>query len=218
MCAGMMLNKSKCRFGVNSVEFLSLVIDEKGIHADPRLQGVLIFPTPKSVSAVRSFLGLANRYAELSECLSEKTALLRALLKKDTLGVWSQKHDETFQQVKDLFKSTPVPTPYSAERQTIATTDAIRQGLGATLGQIQLDGTHRLLAVASRSLTETEQKYAAIEFEGLCACWAMERFSQYILGMKNVLIETDHRPLITIFGKMFLVRLPPQIQALPTTI
>jgi len=178
MCVVMTLNKYKCRFGVNSVESLGHVLDERGIHAGPHLQGVLDFPTPKSVSAVRSFLGLANQYAKLSKCLLEKTALLHALLKKDTPWVWSQKHDETFQKVKDLFKSTPVLALYSSERQTITATDAIRQGFGATLSQIQPDSTHRLVAAASRSLTETEQRYAAIELEGLLVCWAMERFSQ----------------------------------------
>jgi len=40
----------------------------------------------------------------------------------------------------------------------------------------------------------------------------MEKFSPYILGMKNVIIETDHRPLVTLFGDIFLDRLSPRIQ------
>jgi len=104
--AGMTLNKAKCRFGVKSVEFLGHVIDENGIHAGPRLQGVLDFPTPQSVSAVRAFLGMANQYAKFSERLSEKTEPLRALLKKDTPWVWSSQQDEAFRQVKDLFRHT----------------------------------------------------------------------------------------------------------------
>ena len=39
----------------------------------------------------------------------------------------------------------------------------------------------------------------------------METFSQYVLGMENVIIETDHRPLVSLFGNMFLDRLPPRI-------
>lgn len=68
------------------------------------------------------------------------------------------------------------------------------------------------MAAASRSLTDTEQKYTAIEIESLGVCCAMEKFSQYILGMKDVIIETDHKPLVTIFGNMLLDRLPPRIQ------
>jgi len=69
-----------------------------------------------------------------------------------------------------------------------------------------------LISAASRSLKETEKCYAAIEKEISAVCWAMEKFSPYILGMKNLIIETDHRPLVTLFGNIFLDRLPPRIQ------
>ena len=115
-------------------------------------------------------------------------------------------------KVKQLFQSPPILAIYNPNRETIVTTDASNQGLGATLSQIQADGSRRLVAAASRSLTETEQRYAAIEKEALGVCWAMEKFSQYVLGMRNVVIETDHKPLTTLFGHVFLDRLPPRIQ------
>ena len=52
---------------------------------------------------------------------------------------------------------------------------------------------------ASRSLSETECRYAQIEKEGLALTWACERFTDYILG-KRITLETDHKPLVPILG------------------
>lgn len=210
--AGMTLNKSKCQFGVPQVQFLGHTIDKDGIHAGPRLQGIADFPTPKKVTDVRSFLGLVNQFAKFSSKLAEVSKPLRDLLHNEVEWYWGDSQVESFQKVKDLFYEPPVLAVYSPQRTTIITTDASNYGLGATLSQVQDDGTRRLVAAASRSLSETEQRYAAIEKESLGICWAMEKFSRYVLGMKQVVIETDHKPLITLFGNKFLDRLPARIQ------
>ena len=62
------------------------------------------------------------------------------------------------------------------------------------------------MAYASRSMNETEQRYAQIEKEALAITWACNNFSDYILGRK-FLIETDHKPLIP----KHLDALPPRI-------
>jgi hypothetical protein len=212
VAAGMTLNKTKCKFGVNKVEFLGHVIDGAGIHAGPRLQGILDFPTPQNVKAVRSFLGMANQYARFSSKLAEVSKPIRDLLCKDTPWCWAEAQEQAFLDIKKIFQEAPVLAVYDKDRETIITTDASNTGIGATLSQVQTDGSRRLVAAASRSLTETEQGYAAIEKESLGVCWALEKFSPYVLGMRNVIVETDHRPLVTLFGNIFLDRLPPRIQ------
>lgn len=211
--AGLTLNESKCRFGVERVCFLGYVIDEKGIHAGPRVQGILDFPAPTDVKSVRSFLGLVNQYARFSSRIAEVSKPIRDLLQKDVVWTWEDAQKEAFRRMKLLFEEPPVLANYDVRRETIVSTDASNYGLGATLSQVQEDGTRRLVAAASRSLTETEQRYAAIEKEALGVCWAMEKFAHYILGMASVTIETDHKPLISLFGNRFLDRLPPRIQS-----
>ena len=63
---------------------------------------------------------------------------------------------------------------------------------------------------ASRSLTETERRYAQIEKEALAITWACEKFSEYILG-KQILIETDHKPLVPLLSSKHLDDLPPRV-------
>ena len=66
------------------------------------------------------------------------------------------------------------------------------------------------MAYASRSLSETEQRYAQIEKEALAITWACSKFSDYILG-RRFLIETDHKPLIPLLNTKNLDALPPRI-------
>ena len=56
------------------------------------------------------------------------------------------------------------------------------------------------VAYASRTLTDTEKRYAQIEKELPAIVYACERFHQYIYG-RTVQVETDHKPLESIFQK-----------------
>ena len=50
------------------------------------------------------------------------------------------------------------------------------------------------VAFASKSLSETEQRYANIEREMLAVVYGCERFHTYLYG-KQFVVETDHKPL-----------------------
>lgn len=59
----------------------------------------------------------------------------------------------------------------------------------------------RPVAYSSRVMTQTEQNYAQIEKELLAIVYACEKFDQYIFGRSNVIVQSDHKPLETIFRK-----------------
>ena len=64
-----------------------------------------------------------------------------------------------------------------------------------------------MVAYASRSLTETEQRYVQIKKEALATTWTCEKFANTIFGTKAV-IETDHKPLVPLFSNKHLHALP----------
>ena len=68
----------------------------------------------------------------------------------------------------------------------------------------------RPVAYASRSMTDTERRYAQIEKEALAITWACERFADYILG-KAIQVKTDHKPLVPLLTSKQLDSLPARI-------
>ena len=75
--------------------------------------------------------------------------------------------------------------------------------------QRETNGWHPV-AYASRTMTQAERSYAQIEKETLCIVYAHERFHQYLYG-RSYSVETDHKPLVSIFSKP-LIDVPPRIQ------
>ena len=59
-------------------------------------------------------------------------------------------------------------------------------------------------------MTNTDVNYVQIEKEALTVTSACERFSVYLLG-RSFVLETDHKPLISLFGTKNLDSLPPYI-------
>ena len=79
-------------------------------------------------------------------------------------------------------------------------TDASELGLGPVLYQEQDDGTTRVMAFASRSLSNSEQRYNSSKLEFLAMKWAIhDWFHEYLYG-SNFEVYTDNNPLTYIMS------------------
>lgn len=65
------------------------------------------------------------------------------------------------------------------------------------------------VASASKALTTVQQSYSQIEKQLLAVLFACEKFYHYVYG-KHVVVETDHKPLISIVKN--LENCPPRLQ------
>ena len=63
------------------------------------------------------------------------------------------------------------------------------------------DGTPRLIEWGSRSLSDTESRYATIELGFLGISWALEKCKYYLVGCPRFSTLTDHRLLPGLFAK-----------------
>ena len=74
----------------------------------------------------------------------------------------------------------------------------------------QLEQDSKPVAYASRALTTTEGNYAQIRKELLAIVFGAERYYQFTYG-RPVMVESDHKPLETIFFKS-LASAPKRLQ------
>lgn len=210
--AGVTLNAEKCEFFQTETNFLGHIVNENGIRPDPnKVKAILEMSPPTDVSGVRRLLGMVNQLGKFSENLAQTTKPIRDLLSKQNCFVWGVDQQNAFTATKSILTSTPILALYDPQKKTVISADSSSFGLGAVLSQIQNNGERRPVAYASRSLTTTEMRYAQVEKEALASTWACERFSDFLIGSK-FLLETDHKPLVSLLGTKSLCDLPPRVQ------
>ncbi|KAM7281966.1 uncharacterized protein ISCGN_002124 [Ixodes scapularis] len=212
--AGLTLNEDKCVFRVRSIKFLGHQVDSDGVRPDETIvNAVKEMPIPTSKQEVKRIMGMATYLGRFVPHLSDLLHPLSSLLSSKVDFVWDHPQQKAFTKWKEILSTCPVLGIYDANKRSIVSADASSYGLGAVLRQEQEDGSYRVIAYASRTLTETEKRYAQIEKEGLALTWAFEKFRDYIVGTHFVL-ETDHKPLISLFGSKSLDDLTPRLQRL----
>ena len=208
--AGVTLNKDKCVFSTSMLTFLGHVLDKDGISADPeKTSAIRMMDQPNNVSELRRFMGMLNQMGKFSPNLASITQPLRELLSTKSTWTWSPAQDEAFNMAKAELTKPTILSLYDPGAETKLSSDDSSYGLGAVLLQLH-QGGWKPVVYASRSLTETERRYAQIEKEALAITWACEKFSEYILG-KQILIETDHKPLVPLLSSKHLDDLPPRV-------
>lgn len=201
-------NLKKLQLKVDEVKYMGERINKYGYAADPsKIEAISNLPIPKSKKELQRFLGTVNFLCRYIPNMSNFTAPLRTLLKKDTPWQWFPEHDRALDKLKEVLTSAPVLKFFDMSEPITVQVDASLDGLGACLMQ-----NDHPVAFASRSLTSAERNYANIERELLGIVYGCERFHEYIYGFE-LTVETDHKPLESILAKP-LSQAPPRLQKL----
>ncbi|KAF8750344.1 hypothetical protein RHS01_09365 [Rhizoctonia solani] len=89
----------KCTFHVTSVEYLGIIVSDKGFSLDKlKIQAIQDWPTPTKVKEVQLFLGFTNFLRCFVANFSHIARPLHNLVKKDTPWKWDTKEQEAFQR------------------------------------------------------------------------------------------------------------------------
>lgn len=183
-------------------------ITSEGMRADPaKVEAVTKMPRPRNLTELRRFMGIVNFMAKFLPKIAVVMHPLHNLLKEDTTFQWSSHEQAAFEEVKTLLCNAPVLAFYDPCKNLTLENDACEYGLGSVL----LQEGHPI-AYASRSLMDTERRYAQIEKEMLAAVYGLEKFHQYTYA-REVEVITDHKPLESI-AKKALVKAPKRLQNL----
>ena len=149
------------------------------------------WPTPTNQKELQSFLGTVNYLSRFSAFLSYLRAPLQNLLKKDSEFVWTNVHQQTFDQLK-LHVSNDVKLQfYDCSKPLYIEVDTSKSGIGAVM--LQEDSIVRdtskqncdipnNISYASKMLSPTESNCSNIMCELIGVLFTITHFKHFTYG------------------------------------
>ena len=171
---------SKCEFWLREVSFLGHIVSKEGIRLDLRkIEVILQWKPPRTVTEVRSFLGLAGYYKMFVKGFSMTAAPMTRLLKKNVRFEWNEKFQASFEILKALLIEAPILTQPTFGKEYVIFSDASLNGLKCVLMQ---EG--KVVAYASRQLKPHEKNYPTHDLELAAIVFALKIWRHYLYGEK----------------------------------
>ncbi|GJT62712.1 putative reverse transcriptase domain-containing protein [Tanacetum coccineum] len=152
---------SKFKFWIPKVQFLSHVIDSRGIHVDPaKIESIKDWASPKISTEIRQFLGLAGYYRRFIKRFSKIAKSMTKLTKKGVKFDWGEKEENDFQLIKQKLCSAPILALPEGSEDFVVYYDASHKGLGAVLMQREKKalGTDLSISIAYHPETDDQSK------------------------------------------------------------
>ena len=106
---GLTLDREKCEYNQDQLNFFGFVFSGDGISHDPlKVEAIKHAPPPSTDKDVRSFIGLGTYCSKFIHNFSDLSQPLRELTKKNMPFKWTSEHQKSFQAVKSALTSTTV--------------------------------------------------------------------------------------------------------------
>lgn len=182
--AGFTINPKKCKFFVDSIEYLGRHISRDGVRpSDCKVNALVNSPVPQNIKQVRQFMGLASYFRKFVPEFASRTACITKLTKSNEPWKWGPEQDSARQYVLKHLSSKPLLTIYDPEKPTELYTDASAIGYGAILVQ-NVNNIRKVVAYYSKRTSPAESKYCSYDLETLAIYNALKHFRVYLLGIK----------------------------------
>ena len=217
---GVILNPAKFQFSLPDVDFAGFRVTATGIKPLPRyLDAISAFPTPTGIAGVRAWFVLVNQVARYGR-ITDLMAPFKHLFSPKTTFHWTAQLDAAFStsktaSIQEVENGVEIFDP---DRRTCISPDWSTTGVGYWMHQrhCQCDSLTpgccpdgwRVTLVGSRFLRDAEQRYAPVEGEALAVAWALEDSSFFSVGCHDLVVATDHKPLVKVLGDRALDDIP----------
>lgn len=201
--ANMKISAEKSHFFKTETEFLGHIIRHNKITVDPEKNATIRdYERLTTLKHLRSFLGLAGYYRRFIHDFAKIAKPLTIHLRSEVDQVKANKSskipicldkagNDAFEKLKLLLQERIELYQPDFNKPFDLTTDASDFTLGGVLSQ-----NRNPITFISRNLTPTEQNYATNEKEILAIVWALQKLRNYLYGVADLTIHTDHQSLI----------------------
>ncbi|GBG81209.1 hypothetical protein CBR_g31881 [Chara braunii] len=192
--ANFKINAKKCDWAKTQVLYLGHVLDGDGVKLeDGKIAAIRDWPTPRTLTELRSFLGLANYYRKFVRNSSTIAAPLRRLLRKEAIWKWDKDCTSAMKKLKHALIEYPVLKVVDPSLPFVVTTDASQYGIGVVLQQDDGNG-YRPVEFMSARMPSEKVATSTYERELYALRQALEHWKHYLLG-RHFKVYSDHETL-----------------------
>jgi len=143
------------------------------------VEAVLKWERPKTVTEIKSFVGLAGYYRMFIKDFSRIVTPLTQLTRKNQPFAWTDRCEQSFIELKKRLTSAPVLVIPDTNKPFEVYCDASHQGLGGVLMQEK-----KVVAYASRQLKVHEKNYPTHDLELAVVVFTLKIWRHYLYGFQ----------------------------------
>jgi hypothetical protein len=161
----MMLNPTKCIFGVPAGQLLGFIVSHRGIEVNPeKIEAILDISRPNDLKDVQRLTGCMAVVSRFISRLGEKALRLYKLMKKSDEFVWTDEADDALKDLKRVLSTALVlAAPEDQEPMLLYMAETNRVVSIVIMvehkEEAQEYGIQRPVYYVSEVLTESKQRY-----------------------------------------------------------
>ena len=181
------LKPSAIKIGQAQLNCLGHMVTPTGIGVAPdKLAKILDWPRPITGKQLASFLGLITFVRQHVRHFADLTAELEALKRTKGNIIWTPVLEHCFTTVRHAIAHAPLLCFPDFNKPFYIATDASSLGIGGVLYQPLLpdeniDGNN-IVAICSKKLNETQQRYSTYKKELYAIVYCLGQFHAYVWG------------------------------------
>ncbi|CAL9029763.1 unnamed protein product, partial [Prunus brigantina] len=174
---------------------IGFLVHQRGIEIDKnKAKSIIEALPPRNKKELQSLLGKINFLRRFISNSAGKiqpfSSLLR--LKQEQIFKWEEQHQQAFEEIKRYLSNPPVLSPPKRGRPLKLYISASEVSIGSLLVQDNKEGKEHAIYYLSRTLTEVERKYSAIERLCLALYFTAVKLVHYMLPYTIYIIaKTD---------------------------
>ena len=185
----MKLNPLKCAFGVSSGKFLSFMVTQRGIEANPiQLKSIMDSHAPTSRKGVQQLTGQPVALEQFISSFTDRLKPFFITLRGAKRDGWNEEWDQAFMAIKQYLTEPSILASPGARNLLYLYLAESEASIRAALFKEDENRKQRPIFFVNKSLSEAETRYTRLEQAALALCVAIKKLRPYFQALPIVVL------------------------------